>query len=179
MKQNIIALSGMRGSGKSTIGKSMAKLLGWKFLDLDQEIEARSKKTINQIIEESSWEEFRKIENETLKNIIKEIEDNQEKSILSLGGGCIINDENFELLKNKAFIIFIQCELKNLYKRIINCNSRPRLTPEKNLELEIEKIWEERKEKYLKRCHYSIDSSIDMNSLKLEKMLHQHLINLI
>ena len=78
----IICLLGYMGSGKSTLGKKLAKKMDLEFIDLDKYIELNEGKTITDIFSESGEAIFRKIEKESLSVCLK-----KEKVLLSLGGG--------------------------------------------------------------------------------------------
>ena len=85
-KKNI-AIMGHMGSGKSIIGKKLAKQLGFKHLDSDLEIIKLTNKSINQIFEEKGEKYFRIVETKVLLRLIEE-----ENAIISLGGGSILDD---------------------------------------------------------------------------------------
>lgn len=121
--KKIIAIVGLMGVGKSTIGAKLATKLKRYFIDCDQEIEDREGKNINQIFSENGEEYFRKIE----KNIIKEITSRNEEIILSLGGGAFIDNETRALLKEKAITIWLHAEIDDILHRIGNKNNRPLL----------------------------------------------------
>ena len=98
MKKQIV-LIGMMGSGKTTVGKQLAEILDWTFIDLDEEIEERENKKISQIFNDNGEQYFRKKEKETIKEFV-----NLEKTILSLGGGAFEDEETQRLLKEKPLI---------------------------------------------------------------------------
>src|SRR5210317_2189046 len=81
-----ISLCGMMGSGKSAIGKILANKLDYKFIDVDKMIEIDPKKTIKKIFEEDGEDYFRSLEEKITINILR-----NKKTIVSLGGGAIIN----------------------------------------------------------------------------------------
>ena len=85
MKNNVsnIVLLGHMGSGKSTIGKSLAKKLSFDFVDSDYEIEKHTNSKIGEIFLNQGENRFREIE----ENIIKQIFDSKEKKVIALGGG--------------------------------------------------------------------------------------------
>jgi len=90
-----IALTGMMGSGKTTIGRKLAKLLkGFVFVDTDEETVKSEGRTISDIFEQSGEEYFREKETGVLKRILQN--DNQ---IISTGGGIVKSSENIEYLE--------------------------------------------------------------------------------
>jgi len=111
-KKTTISLIGFSGSGKTSIGKILSKKLNYNFIDIDHEIEKQTGKTIEQIFAQNSENKFREIETNILKQII-----HQEKTILSCGGGIILNKQNRVLLKKNSLVIW-------LYSDIIKCIER-------------------------------------------------------
>ncbi len=91
-----IALYGFMGAGKTSLGSILAQRLGYEFIDLDREIEKHTGMAINDYFEKYGETQFRKIEHQILKNIIK-VE--RENIILSLGGGSILQPSNRKILE--------------------------------------------------------------------------------
>ena len=128
-----IALTGMPGCGKSTIGKKLAKSLGKEFIDLDDEITKITGKTPSEIITESGELEFRKIETQTLKTVLLKT-----GVVISLGGGAIISEENRRLLSLNSVIIYVKRDLS-----LLESHGRPL-----SQKLGVKKLFEERKPLY-------------------------------
>ena len=113
-----IALVGMMGCGKTTIGKLIAKDLNFSFIDTDKLIVEKENRSINKIFEENGEEYFREIETSIL---IKTL--NNDNQIISTGGGIIKKDENIKLLKEKSIVIYLKADDKTLYERVKNNNN--------------------------------------------------------
>lgn len=155
MKDNI-ALIGFMGSGKSTIGRIVAKYMDMKFIDIDKMIAAREKKTITEIFEEKGEQYFRKLERE----IVYE-ESLNNNIVIATGGGVIIDNENIKNLRETSFIVYLDCTLDCIYERVKNSKSRPLLN--------VDNMFERLQDLYLKReLLYKISSDfsiyIDKNS---------------
>lgn len=90
-----IFIIGMRGAGKTTLGAVAASILNRTFIDLDSLLEEESRRTIPEIIKESGWEEFRKIELHILKKVIKEKPTNH---VFACGGGLVETPEARQIL---------------------------------------------------------------------------------
>lgn len=152
-----IVLIGMRGSGKSEIGKKIAELLVYNFFDLDIELASRLNKNITQIVNEKGWPHFREQEAKICELISQE-----ESAVIATGGGIILNKKNIENLKRNGTIIYLNCDLEILKNRLKNDSknqeNRPSLTGI-NSEIELEQISEERKEKYLQAADFVFDVS--------------------
>lgn len=138
-----IVLVGMRGSGKSHFGSCLADELGWPKIDMDDEIEDISGKTIPAIIETEGWEKFRDRE-----FFIAEKVSHLQNVVISTGGGAITFERNRKLLKKDALIIFLFASFEDLVERLKNDTTRPSLKNGKSLSEEIEVIWKERGETY-------------------------------
>ena len=120
-KFNNIALIGHMGSGKSTIGKLLAKKLNFYHIDSDRLIEKKYNKTIKEIFTENGEEFFRNIEEEAILNI------QQNNCVLSLGGGAILRESIRNLLKNKFITIFLDVDIMKLVDRLQKSSKRPLL----------------------------------------------------
>ena len=94
MKVSKIVLIGFRATGKTSVGKELAQILKWNFLDLDEYIQNKTKKSIKKIVEENGWEYFRKIEKECMKEII-----DLSNTVVALGGGAVLHEEEMKQLK--------------------------------------------------------------------------------
>lgn len=148
MNQNsnqAIYLCGMMGTGKSVIGKHLAKKLNLPFTDLDSKIESETGKKIPQIFKEKGESGFREIEKTTLISYI-----NHPKGVLALGGGSLQNQELVDLIKNSGILIFIDTPKEILFSRLKKSRRRPMIHGLDMNELKnlIEKLLDERKPFY-------------------------------
>lgn len=121
-----IVLTGLRGSGKTNLGKLIAKELEWDFVDLDNQIEKKELKTIPQIVKEKGWKYFRIVEKEVVKDAAK-----LDKTVIATGGGAIIDKDNEKELKKNGKVIYLHIKPEVSAKRIINSKGRPPLTNKK------------------------------------------------
>lgn len=119
-----IVLLGYMGSGKSTIGKELAKNINFSFYDLDQEIESYEKLSITDIFKKKGENYFRNIEHFILKKIL--LKDN---FVLSLGGGTPIFNNNMNIINQKAESFYLSMNSSELSIRLNNeTNKRPILS---------------------------------------------------
>ena len=145
MKDNI-ALIGFMGSGKSTIGRILAKYMDMKFIDIDKMIAAREKKSIPEIFSEKGEQYFRKLERDI---------------VIATGGGVIIDNENIKNLKETSFVVYLDCTIECIYERVKNSKTRPLL----NVENMFEKIQElHQKRELLYKISSDFIIKIDSNS---------------
>lgn len=132
----------MRGSGKTSLGKTLAKKLNRAFVDLDQEIEKHENASIVKIVSDKGWPYFRKIEQE----ICAEYK-NKENLIISCGGGVVLDQDNIENLKKNGQIILIKCPIEICARRIQGSQNRPSLTEQDFID-ELNQVWIERQKLY-------------------------------
>ncbi len=117
-----IVLVGLPGCGKSTLGKLLAKSLGFSFIDCDEVIEKTENKAISKIFEEFDEDAFRDIETNTLKNLLI-----VQNAVIATGGGCVERRENFEILKSLGMVVFVNRPVEKIIKDI-DISKRPLLT---------------------------------------------------
>ena len=121
MKTNI-ALIGFMGTGKSTIGKLLAKKLDKTFIEIDQLIEDQAGKPIFKIFEKNGESGFRKLEVEATKKVA-----NKNNVVISCGGGIVLNKINIDRLKKNAIIILLTASPQTILKRTSTDSKRPLL----------------------------------------------------
>jgi len=142
-----IVLIGMRGSGKSSIGKALAKKRGRPFFDTDAIIEQISGKTISEIVEKNGWETFRNLETKVCQKVGE-----RKGIVIAVGGGAILREENVSTLKKNGIFLFLNVPITVLVHRIQHSKRnehRPSLTG-KAISEELQDIWEARKDHYHK-----------------------------
>ncbi len=151
-----ITLVGMMGTGKSKFGRLVANKLNFNFYDIDSLIEKRFKTTIKLIFQKYGELFFREVEKETIKTLIFKINKNNEKVIISLGGGGFDNSETRELLLNNTFVIWLNTPLNILVQRVGDGSKRPMIKG--NTRDSIEKLLKKR-EKFYHLCHYQFNTN--------------------
>jgi len=115
-----IILIGFMGSGKTSVGKKLADILGMKFTDLDSEIVKRAGMPINEIFDTYGEKRFRELESETLRSFVS-IEGN----VIATGGGIITVPSNLETLKNTGKIIYLKNSFETSRLRVEGKGDRP------------------------------------------------------
>jgi len=139
-----IVLIGMRGSGKSTLGKALAKEHGLPFFDTDREIERTAGKPVAAIVAEDGWENFRALEAEVCAELAE-----QTGGMIATGGGVVLDERNIQSLRKNGLFVFLWFSLKDLEERIMaDSSKRPTLIAGLSLTEELKQVWTERREKY-------------------------------
>lgn len=187
MKKKIFYLTGFMGSGKSTVGPIIANTLGWDYYDLDSVIEAKEMMKVSEIFDAKGELYFRNIETEFLSELSQ-----KEMSIISLGGGTVTVDKNFDIIKNSGILIYLKISPETAYERLKYKRDRPILTRDGTVDLEkkefigkLSQLMEKRKSYYESAdiIFETEDSSIGLTVDKLVKLMQKyiqsanHLIN--
>jgi shikimate kinase len=132
MNQKIIYFVGFMGSGKTTLGKRLAKKLEIPFIDLDAKICEVTGKTIPEIFDKEGEESFRKIEQETLRNLSV-----KEAAVVSVGGGTPCFFDNMSWMNKHGLTVYLKLSPKAILRRLSSSNlsERPLLKNLTNTEL--------------------------------------------
>lgn len=140
-----IALIGMPGSGKSTLGIILSKSLKKCFVDIDNEIEKQQKKSIPDIFKEYGENYFRDVESSVICKIASD-----KNLVISCGGGAVIRDINMQSIKETSLVIYIKRDINNL-----SMEGRPL-----SKDIEALKIIETNREPlYNKYCDIQVDNN--------------------
>lgn len=123
MKKNNIILIGFMGTGKSSVGTSLADALSMKFLDTDNEIEKRCQMTIKELFQNRGEEAFRSMET----NLLREYQATLSQTVISTGGGMPLCAENASLLREIGYVVFLKTSKEVTYQRLKYDTTRPLL----------------------------------------------------
>lgn len=119
--RKLVYLLGFMGSGKTTVGKLLARRIGWRFVDVDATIEAGQGATIREIFENVGEPFFRELERAALIEISK-----SGPAIIALGGGTWVQEPNLEFIRSTGgTTIWLDCSIDELRKRCEGINNRP------------------------------------------------------
>lgn len=120
-----IVLIGFSGSGKTSIGKSVAENLNAEFYDIDTIIEEKTSLTINELFEQHGEDYFRQLEHEILKNLTNQVHSTSKPIIISAGGGILTKSHNIDLIKKLGFVVWMYSPIDVSFDRIENKQNRP------------------------------------------------------
>ncbi|HBY73840.1 MAG TPA: 3-phosphoshikimate 1-carboxyvinyltransferase [Candidatus Kerfeldbacteria bacterium] len=130
-KRQTIVLTGMRGVGKTTYGKKLAKLYHMKFIDTD-----------DHVMFQGDWKKFRLDEHRVIKKIYPAT-----NTVIATGGGTLMYPRNVNLLK-KHYIVLMTTPLTLIKQRLLQQTHRPALTKGATVTGELSRVWRQRKKKY-------------------------------
>ena len=162
--KSLVVLVGMMGVGKTSAGLVLSKVLKYKFIDVDKEIEKQQNKSITVIFNEFGESYFRNLEKEFIKSVA-----NSKNTVLSLGGGAFENIETQNLLKKNGVVIYLKATPLTIFKRIRSEINRPLLNKEFSVDT-INFIMKKRVKNY-EKAHFIIDTNNKTRKEVVRKIL--------
>ena len=156
-----VFLVGFMGAGKTSVGRGLGQRLGWDFVDLDERIQDREGRSIEQIFEQSGESGFRDVEHSCLQDVVAE--SNSSPRIVALGGGAYVQTKNAELLANAGMtVVFLDGPVEELFRR---CQQEQVTRPLRREMKQFRDLYEKRQPTYAKA-----DLRIDTNGKDIERV---------
>jgi shikimate kinase len=146
-----IALIGFMAVGKSAVGRTLAKRLRRRFVDLDRQIEKAAGMKVRDIFEQKGESFFRQCEKQTLADVLRE-----ENQVIATGGGVVLDDDNLALLREKTLLVCLSASTDAIMHRVGSGTSRPLLKGPNRRE-RIEELVLARQKRY-DQAHVAIDT---------------------
>lgn len=148
-QQQHLILTGLRGVGKTTFGRGLARQQHCQFIDLDQVIERRVRQPIAQFVARHSWPAFRTVEHEALQAVLK-MSAKPAGVVLATGGGTLVYSRNQRLV-GAQYVVLLTAPLKIIVQRLAKQSHRPTvLAGSQSVTSELRQLWQLRKPKYYK-----------------------------
>ena len=147
-----IILTGIMGTGKSTVGRILGKKLGWAFYDTDSMIEKETGLTIAQIFTKRGEKEFRVVEMHTIQLISV-----LDKVVVATGGGVPLRTENMDVLERNGWIVHLSAKPETILDRLDKTIATRPLLAGKDPYLELEKLLKDREKAY-GRANINVDT---------------------
>lgn len=147
-----IFLVGLMGSGKTTIGRALAKKLGKRFIDADHEIEARTGASIPLIFEIEGEASFRQREADVIRDLTA-----QEGIVLATGGGAVLDAQSRSLLKSRGIVIYLNASINHILQRTSHDKNRP-LLQTADPKARIEELARQRGPLYQEVAHITLET---------------------
>jgi shikimate kinase len=150
-------LVGFMGAGKSTVGRALAEELGWRFCDIDSEIEREQGVSISELFLEHGEQVFRELETEAIRRHVNLIRAGT-PGVVALGGGAFVQPRNWEILENNGVTIWLDCPFDVLCQRLDGDDTRPLARDRERLA----QLYEDRRDLY-RRADFRLEvSDIDV-----------------
>ncbi|MDB5874873.1 MAG: shikimate kinase [Ramlibacter sp.] len=162
-----LALVGLPGSGKSTVGRQLARRLNLPFTDSDQAIEQRIGCSIRDYFESHGESAFREIE----ETVIRELA-GAGPGVLASGGGAVLRPANRERLRESAHVIYLRSTPEEVFRRLRHDGKRPLLQVEDPL-ARLRSLYEERDPLYRETAHFTIETGRPSVSTLVNMILMQ------
>lgn len=163
-----VFLVGPMGAGKTTVGKKLAELLGYEFLDSDHEIEARTGVDIPFIFEKEGEDGFRHRESQIIEELTQRC-----RTVLATGGGAVLRDENREHLHARGTVVYLHASLEQQVHRTERCENRPLLASGDKRET-LTRLFGQREPLYRGVAHLVLCTE-GKNAKQLAREIHDHL----
>lgn len=159
MRNKPIALCGFMGCGKSSVGRALAKILGYKFIDSDSYIEEKYGMTIPEIFEAKGEDYFRDIEHEAIKELSLDT-----NTVIATGGGVVTFERNTKILKENTFLVMIDVCLPAIQERLKFSHNRPLIEGPDKAE-KVKQLYNKRLPIYKRAADYIVDGNTTPKSV--------------
>lgn len=162
-----LVLIGYRGTGKSTVGKRLARELRRQLVSTDAEVVTRAKLSIPEIVKQFGWEHFRDLESAVCRDFAA-----GEGLIIDTGGGAILRAENVEALRGNGRLVWLTATVETITRRIGGDTQRPSLTGTQSFTEEIRDVLTERTPKYQAAAHHIVATDGISTAQVAERIKH-------
>lgn len=152
MTARTVSLVGLPGSGKSTIGRQLARRLGLPFFDSDAVIEQHIGCPIRVFFEQQGEDRFRDIESEVIASLAE-----GEAKVLSTGGGSVLRAENRQVLHARTLVVYLRSSPDEVFRRVRHDRNRPLLQVDDPLQ-KLRDLHAQRDPLYAETAHFTIDT---------------------
>ena len=148
-----IVLIGFRGSGKTTIGKELSRMLKWEYISTDNLVELQINFSISDFVKKEGWPTFRRLE----KEMIRRLEETM-GVVIDCGGGVVEDPQNMACLEENSLIVWVDAALQDILARLQNNASRPLLN-QADLQQDIEYNYRRREPFYRRYSRLRVNTS--------------------
>ena len=172
LRQRRIALVGLRGAGKSTLGGKLAEAFRIPFVELDREIEKETGMPLSEIFSLYGQSGYRAIERRTLERVLNE----NDRSIFSIGGGVVSEKENYDFLLSHCFTVWVKAQPEEHMSRVIAQGDFRAMAGSNRAMEDLRRILESREPLY-RKADLVLDTSgisADESFAKLQSVLQTH-----
>lgn len=171
-----VILTGFRATGKSVVGSLLAALLGYRFIDTDEELSATMHCSVAEYVREHGWTSFRKLERELLDHLAL-----MSHVVVATGGGAVLHQEEWQNFRKESLVVWLQADARTISKRLqvdpASERQRPSLTANGTIE-EVESVLAEREKSYREGSDVAIDTT-DKSPEEIAAQIQQHITNTV
>jgi shikimate kinase len=170
----VIILIGLPGSGKSTVGRQLARKLSASFMDSDHLIEQRLGCSIREYFEREGEEAFRDVEEAALADAVAIHAAQPTSAVLATGGGSVLRETNRKLLRAAGRVVYLRSSPDDLYKRLRHDRNRPLLQVGEPMQ-RLRDLYSVRDPLYRETAHFQVETGrpsvatlVNMIAMQLE-----------
>ena len=160
MKADKLYLVGFMGAGKTTVARSLARRMGWRFDDIDERIETRERRAVSTIFAQNGENYFRQLERQMLYELLPE-----RNIVVATGGGTFVDPENRAAMLTDGAVVWLDLPLTRVIERVPVDGRRP-LAADR---VQMERLFTERQLAY-SQAHVRIDASRPVDEI-VERLL--------
>ena len=150
----VIALLGLRGAGKSTIGKRLARRLRVPFVELDRRVEEAAGLSLDEIFALHGQDYYRRLEREALQGVL----DADRPTVVATGGGIVTSDDTYALLRRRAVTVWLRADAEDHWNRVVQQGDRRPMADNPGAMAELRRLLAARQPLYAEAAHV-IDTS--------------------
>lgn len=148
-----VALVGMPGSGKSTVGRQLARQLSWEFVDSDLVLEKRLGMSIREWFARHGEDAFRDEEQAVIEELTQ-----LEGAVIATGGGAVLRPSNRNALHSRCHVFYLRASPEELFRRVRHDTQRPLLQVDDPL-ARLRELYRERDPLYRRTAHFVVESA--------------------
>src|SRR5438552_6653973 len=155
----VIALLGLRGAGKTTIGRRLARRLRVPFVELDRRVEEAAGLSLDEIFDLHGEEYYRRLERETLEGVLREAR----PLVLATGGGIVTRAETFAILRRRALTVWLRADPEDHWNRVVQQGDRRPMADHPEAMTDLRRLLAARQ-----RLYAEADRTVDTSRLRIQ-----------
>jgi XRE family aerobic/anaerobic benzoate catabolism transcriptional regulator len=160
----VVALLGLRGAGKTTIGRRLARRLHVPFVELDRRVEEAAGLTLEEIFALHGEEYYRRLEKETLERLLREAR----PLVLATGGGIVTRGDTFALLRRRALTVWLRADPEDHWNRVVQQGDRRPMADHPEAMAELRRLLTARRPLYAEATH-----TVDTSGLEADEVVRR------
>jgi XRE family transcriptional regulator, aerobic/anaerobic benzoate catabolism transcriptional regulator len=150
----VIALLGLRGAGKSTIGRRLARRLRVPFVELDRRVEEAAGLSLDEIFALHGQDYYRRLERDALELLLAD----DRRAVVATGGGIVTSGDTYALLRRRALTVWLRADAEDHWNRVVQQGDRRPMADNPEAMAELRRLLAERQPLYAEAAHV-IDTS--------------------